>query len=121
MQEERPDPGLQTPAFLVIYLLRDFIVWLLFTDDFKPMVELFKWQLVGDVIKITAWLLSYLMLAKAMTKAFMLTEVLFSITFILLSVLFIESYGLVGMTYAYTLNYTFYLIVMLLVTRKTIF
>ncbi|WP_166373158.1 O-antigen translocase [Psychromonas sp. SA13A] len=106
---------------LFIYLLRDFIVWLLFTDDFKPMVELFKWQLIGDVIKIAAWLLSYLMLAKAMTKAFMVTEVLFSITFILFSNLLVESYGLVGVTYAYTLNYTLYLIAMLLATRKTIF
>ncbi|TOP03712.1 O-antigen flippase, partial [Vibrio parahaemolyticus] len=30
-----------------IYLLKDFIVWLLFSEDFYPMLSLFKWQLVG--------------------------------------------------------------------------
>ena len=104
-----------------IYLLRDFIIWLLFTDDFKPMLELFKWQVIGDVIKIIAWLLSYLMLAKAMTKAFMLSEIVFSVSFVLLSIYFVDTYGLVGMSYAYALNYTIYFFAMLLVTRKVIF
>lgn len=46
------------------------------------MIELFKWQLIGDVIKIASWLLSYTLLAKAKTKYFVATEVIFSITFI---------------------------------------
>lgn len=105
----------------VMYLLRDVIVWLLFTDDFKPMLELFKWQLVGDVIKICGWLLAYIMLAKAMTKAFILTEIIFSASFVLLSFILVENYGLVGMTYSYAINYSVYLLTMIVVTRKTIF
>jgi len=104
-----------------IYILRDFIIWLLFTDEFKPMLELFKWQLIGDVLKILAWLLSYLMLAKALTKTYIITEILFTLTFVLLAVYFVDNYGLVGMSYAYAINYFFYLVCMLLVTRKVIF
>ena len=104
-----------------IYLLREFIVWLLFTNEFKPMLVLFKWQLVGDVIKIASWLLSYLMLAKAMTKAFIFTEIICSLCFVILSILFVNSYGLIGMTYAYTLNYILYLITMLFVVRKVLY
>ena len=70
-----------------------------------PMMELFTWQLVGDIIKISSWLLAYLMLAKAMTKIYIVTEVLFSLSFIILSILFINSFGLVGVTYAFTANY----------------
>jgi len=104
-----------------IYILRDFIVWLLFTEDFKAMLDLFKWQLIGDVVKIVSWLIAYLMLAKSMTKAFMVTEIIFAASFVLFSFYFIDHYGLIGMTYAYALNYVIYFFVMLLVTRKIIF
>ncbi|MCU6474374.1 O-antigen translocase, partial [Escherichia coli] len=88
---------------LVIYLLRDFIIYLLFSDSFSPMKPLFTWQIIGDVFKIASWLLAYVMLAKAMTKTFIISEVMFSISFILLSYLFISlmNSGTIGATYAY--------------------
>lgn len=104
-----------------IYVLRDFIISILFTAEFVPMRALFKWQVIGDVIKIIAWLLSYLMIARAMTKSFIITEILSSISFVLIAIFFIDSYGLVGLSYAYALNYTLYFFVMLMVTRKVIF
>ncbi len=100
---------------LVIYLLRDFIIYLLFSDSFSPMKPLFTWQIIGDVFKIASWLLAYVMLAKAMTKTFIISEVMFSISFILLSYLFISlmNSGTIGATYAYCLNYLLYFIVMI--------
>lgn len=103
---------------LTIFFLKDFIVWLLFTADFNPMRELFMWQLIGDVVKIAAWLLGYLMLAKEMTKAFILTEIFFSISFVLMSIFFLENFGLVGITYAFSMNYLLYLIVLFFLTKS---
>lgn len=103
---------------LGVYLLKDLIIWLLFTKDFTPMRDLFLWQLVGDVFKLAAWLIAYLMLAKAMTKTMILTEVIFSTSFILFSILFINLYGLIGMSYAFALNYFIYFFVIYLVTKK---
>lgn len=102
---------------LTIYLLRETIVNIAFSDKFMPMLELFKWQLIGDVIKIASWLLSYLMLAKAMTKTFVITEIIFGLIFATLSVIFLNIFGLVGVTYAFALNYTLYLIVMSFIFR----
>ena len=79
---------------LVIYLLRDFIIGVLFTQDFIPMRELFGWQMVGDALKIGSWILAYLMLGKAMVKLFILTEIFFSISFVMLSYLFVQYIGL---------------------------
>ncbi|EJN6961865.1 lipopolysaccharide biosynthesis protein [Photobacterium damselae subsp. damselae] len=101
-----------------IFLLKDFIVSFLFTHDFYPMVNLFKWQLIGDVIKMMSWLMSYFVLAKAMTKIYIASEFMFSLSFVLLSILFINKYGLVGVTYGYFINYLFYLIFMLVITTK---
>jgi O-antigen/teichoic acid export membrane protein len=103
---------------IMVFLLKDFIIWLLFTKEFAPMRELFLWQLVGDVVKLAAWLLAYLMLAKAMTKTFIATEICFNLSFVALSIWFVNQYGLVGMSYSFALNYTVYLIAMVFITRS---
>jgi len=103
---------------LIIFLLKDFIINILFTEEFYPMIELFKWQLIGDVLKIGSWLLSYVMLAKSMTKVFVYTEIIFTTLFVVLSILFIEYFGLIGVTYAFSLNYTLYLGTMIFIYRR---
>lgn len=93
---------------LTIYLLRDFIIDVLFTPEFMPMRELFPWQLAGDVIRIGSWVLGYIMLGRAMVKLFVVTEIVFSILFVLLSWVLIDAYGLIGVPMGYTINYSLY-------------
>ena len=93
---------------VTIFLLRDFIIHVLFTADFLPMRELFPWQLAGDVIKIGSWVLGYIMLGRAMVKVFVITEIVFSISFVLLSWLLVGIFGLVGVSMAYAINYCLY-------------
>ncbi|GMM89471.1 O-antigen translocase [Vibrio fortis] len=102
----------------VIYLLKDFIIWFLFTKEFEPMRELFRWQLVGDFFKLASWLISFLMISKAMMKEFIITEIIFSISFVVFSILFINEFGLIGVTYAHVINYILYFITVYFVTRK---
>lgn len=92
-----------------IYFFRDYAITLLFTKEFSKMADLFAFQLIGDVLKISSWLLSYIMVAKAMLKMFIITEIIFSSTLVIFSIIFIISFGLVGVTYAYSLNYLLYL------------
>ncbi|WP_076922945.1 O-antigen translocase [Pseudoalteromonas sp. SK20] len=106
---------------LSMFALKDFIILILFSEDFQPMKELFLWQLVGDVLKIIAWLLSYIMLAKAMTKSFMISEILASCSFVLLTLFFTSNYGLIGITYAFALNYLLYLVLVFFLVRRKIF
>lgn len=103
---------------LTVYFLKDLIIYLLFTSEFKPMRELFAWQLVGDVIKISSWLLGYIMLAKAMTRIFIITEIFSSALFVVLSIYLSNLYGVIGVTYAFAINYTIYLFIMIWIMRK---
>lgn len=102
----------------IVFVMRDFIIWILFTPDFDPMRSLFLWQLIGSVLKVAAQLLAYLMLAKVMMKSFIMTEIIFSVNFFLLSKIFIDSYGLVGMSYSFALNYLIYFITMTFITKR---
>ncbi len=107
-------------ASLIIFLLKEYVVLIAFSKNFMPMIDLFAWQLIGDVIKIASWLLAYLMLAKAMTKTYISLEILGSLSFVLLSIYFVDNYGLVGITYAYALNYFLYMFVMIYIFRKVV-
>lgn len=95
---------------VIIYLSRNIIISILFSSDFFPMEKLFTWQLIGDSLKIASWIFSYVMIAKAMTLTFVLTEIFYSATFIIMSYLSINLFGTIGVTYSYCLNYLFYLL-----------
>lgn len=102
---------------LGIFLTRDWIVWILFTPDFYAVRELFLFQLIGDVFKIAAWILSFLMVAKAMTKLFIITEVIFITLFLVFSLYGVQWFGLIGMTYAFAWTYFIYFLTMLFLFR----
>lgn len=104
-----------------IYLLRNMVIAILFSPDFYPMENLFVWQLLGDFFKICSWLLAFLMIAKSMTKTYVVTEVLFSGLFVALGFFFMSLNGVVGLTQAYLLNYILYMLVMLILFRKMLF
>jgi PST family polysaccharide transporter len=97
---------------LFIYFFRDALIVILFSQDFYPMRGFFLWQMIGDTLKISAWILAYLMLGKAMVKAYIFTEIGFSITYYFLVVTAVESFGLYAASTAYAINYLIYLCVL---------
>lgn len=103
---------------IIIFTTKEYIVPIAFSEKFMPMIELFKWQLIGDVIKIASWILGNVVLAKAMVKFYIFTEIFFSLSFVLLSIIFIKEFGLIGVTYAYAVNYTIHLSVNFLMFKK---
>ena len=110
------------PAVIVlaagIYLARDTITRLLFSADFAQAEALYAPQLLGDVLKIASFVLSYLMLAKAMTRLFVLSECAFALLYLVLVYVGTAHFGLVGAMYAFAANYLLYLLFNLAVARR---
>jgi len=96
-----------------IYFSRDFIIFLLFTNDFSPMRDLFAWQMLGDTLKIGSWILAYLILGKAMYKTYIVTEIAASASFVGLTWYLTGKLGLEGVVVAYAINYALYWMVMI--------
>jgi PST family polysaccharide transporter len=95
-------------AGLMMYLLRDFIILVLFTDAFSPMRMLFAGQVVGDSLKIVSWIIAYVMLSKAMVKEFVITEVASCLCLYVLTVVFTNRWGMAAVTWAYAATYLVY-------------
>jgi len=106
---------------LIIYIFRVFIIHLLFTHAFTDMKDLFAFQLIGDVLKIMGWVLGYLLLAKAMTRIYIITEMVNFLLLVLTSYFLVKWYGTVGATMAFALVYLIYLITLSVVLRKILF
>lgn len=105
---------------LSIYFLRHFILWLLFSPEFYEMEHLFGWQLTGDLFKICSWLLSFVLVAKAKARMFIITEVLFTLTYIVLCYILLCSNGIVGLNQGYLCNYILYFLAMFILYKKVI-
>lgn len=101
----------------MIFFMKDIIIVLLYTKDFYPMRELFFYQLMGDFFKMCSWTLSFLMIAKGMTRTFIVTEIIFSASFFLLTVGLTSQNGLEGVVQAHLVNYILYFIVMILIFK----
>ena len=108
-------------SLFLIYLLKDFLITLLFTKEFHPMKDLFLWQLGGDFFKIMSWILAFVMVAKSMVKLYIITEIMFAIIFVGLSMVFISYFGVIGATHSYCLTYFLYFVAMAVIFRKLIF
>jgi O-antigen/teichoic acid export membrane protein len=107
-------------CFTGIFLLRDLIIKVLFSSDFYPMRNLFIWQLLGDIFKITTWLIGFTCIAKSLTKVFVFNEIFFSLLFVFLSIILIKYFGVIGITIAYLLNYILGAIFMVYVFKKVL-
>jgi PST family polysaccharide transporter len=105
---------------LIIYFLRDWIIRLLYSEAFAAMESLFLWQLLGDLFKISAWILGYVLVAKAEIKMFIILEIVFNSTYVLFAYLLLKRNDLEGVTMAYTLNYLIFLIVMIIIFKSMI-
>lgn len=105
---------------LLIWLFKRIIIHVLFAPEFLPMKELFIFQLIGDFFKIGSWLLTYVIIAKAMAKTYIATELVFGITYVGLSYIFINKFGLIGATSAFAINYALYWLFMGVIVKKHI-
>lgn len=103
---------------LGIYLLRDVAISLLFTEAFRSARDLFAIQLTGDVIKITAWLYAYPMLSRGAAKWFICSEIIFSLTFVILTKVLVDRYNLTGANVAYAMNYCLYLVFVVCAVKR---
>jgi PST family polysaccharide transporter len=103
---------------LCIWVCRYIVIRLILTDKFLPSAPLYGVQFIGDVFKIAAWLLAYILLAKAMKTAFILTEIIFSLSYVLFCYWFLDQFGLIGAVYGFLVNYVLLWLLMLFLMRR---
>ena len=104
-------------GMLLVYFLRDYIIMFIY-PDFTGMEPLFKWQLLGDFVRLGALVLSHQFLAKRLVKSFVITEIVSLALFFVLSKFFIQYYGTEGIVIAHFVRYIIYFVMVFFVIRN---
>ncbi|WP_298954844.1 O-antigen translocase [uncultured Nonlabens sp.] len=108
-------------GLVTIYFSRNLILSILFTKEFDGTQPLFKWQLLGDFIKVITTVIAFRFIAINDLWRYLAAEILSILSFYLLSLYFIPIYREEGVVMAYLFNYLFYLVVLLVLLRKELF
>jgi len=96
------------PAIVTTYALAPWIIQLLYSQEFSPAVPLLRWFLIGDLIKLCSWSISFVILARAPSRRFLVVELVAGLTLVSLTVIGLPPLGLVGAGVAYAITYAVY-------------
>ncbi len=108
-------------GLLMLFLFKDFIVTVLFTNEFKPVSQLFFWQLLGDFFKAAAYIMGIQFFANKDVKGFVFTDIFSFLILWSSSFFLISNYGLKGVVIAHFFTYFIYFIVLVVYYRRILF
>jgi PST family polysaccharide transporter len=103
-------------GMILVYILRHYIIEIVY-PEFTGMEPLFKWQLLGDFVRLCALVLAHQFLAQRLVKSFVITEVISLGLFFILSKVFIQHFGTEGIVIAHFVRYVIYFIIVVFVIR----
>lgn len=106
---------------LLIYLCRSLLVNVLFTEEFRPVEDLFGYQILGDFIRVLSMVIAYQFLAKKMFTHFIILEVFLFVIMYLSSIYFIDVFGLKGAVMGHCLSYFMHFAIILLIFGSSLF
>lgn len=101
-------------GMLLVYFFRNTVVEIIY-PNFLGLEPLFKWQLLGDFIRLATLVVSHQFLAKKMVKSFVITELLSLGLFYILSKNLVMHYGAEGVVMAHFYRYIIYFLIVILV------
>lgn len=106
------------PMLNICLVFMPFVLSLLYSDLFIAANEFISWACLGMMLKLAAWIISYLFIAKAESKMFLKLELSANIVYLLFSLLGYHYMGLSGLGIAFALDYAVYFLLCYLIARK---
>lgn len=101
-------------GILLVFIFKKKIVHIMYSDAFLIILPLFKYQLLGDFSRLCTWILKNILVAKAMVKTTIGFELVFTASYILLTIFFVHTHGLIGCAMAYAINYFLFWLAMII-------
>jgi len=106
---------------IIIYLSRSLLINILFTEDFRPVEDLFGYQILGDFMRVLSMVIAYQFLAKKMFTHFIILEVFLFVIMYFSSIYLIDVFGLKGAVMGHCLSYVMHFGIILLLFGSSLF
>ncbi|AYG47457.1 O-antigen translocase [Pseudomonas sp. Leaf58] len=104
--------GVLLAGFAVFYLMRDFLITLVFSSDFLPMKALLAPQMAGDVFRTIAASISYVFMARGLVRVSFAFELAQGVLLVGAFSWFFSTEGTMAPVYAHMVTYCFLSVVM---------
>jgi PST family polysaccharide transporter len=111
--------AIAVPVILVAMAAAPIAIEILYSSAFLPATDLLRWQLIGDLVKLPAWVISFVILARASGRRFLVVETIGGLSFAVLGWAGLVAFGLVGTGIAYLATYLGYFAVVALAARPS--
>jgi len=85
---------LTAPVFLFMMGLAPLVIELLYAHSFHPAANVLRWMILGDILKVACWPVGFIILAAGDGRTFMLTEMVATAVFVLLTWAGLSTFGL---------------------------
>ena len=96
------------------------VLRLLYSASFLPAVDLLRWQICGDFLKIASWPLGFVLLAAGRGKTFVAVESMGALVLVGVTAVALPLIGLPAPGVAYVTMYLVYLTAVLMLARQSI-
>lgn len=111
---------LMAPILLTMLGFVPWVIGLLYTSDFAPAVEILRWQLLGDILKVMSWAMGFVIVAAGAGKTFVATQTVQMMVFILGVSVGLPHFGITSTGIAFMSMYIVGLIMNLWLARRWI-
>ena len=96
----------------VFYVGRNFLIPLILADSFDALGDVIVYQLLGDLFRVSSYVIGFIAVAKAATKIYIAAELLQNGLFLLFAMLMLHLYGDIrAVMISYAVTYIIYFIV----------
>lgn len=106
------------PMLTICLVFMPFVLKILYSDKFLAANEYISWACLGMMLRLASWVISYLFVAKAESKLFMINELSGNLCYLAFSLIGYKTMGLTGLGIAFALYYIVYFIQCYLITKK---
>lgn len=106
------------PMLTICLIFMPFVLKILYSDRFLAANEYISWACLGMMLRMASWVISFLFVAKAESKLFMINELSANIYYLVFSIIGYKTLGLTGLGVAFALEYVVYFVQCYLIARK---
>lgn len=106
------------PMLSICLIFMPFVLKILYSDSFLAANEYISWACLGMMLRLASWVISFLFVAKAESKLFMINELSANLYYLVFSLIGYNILGLAGLGIAFALEYIVYFIQCYLIARK---
>ncbi|MFL2623641.1 MAG: O-antigen translocase [Flavobacteriaceae bacterium] len=108
-------------GMFIVYFSKEYLILTIYNEAFIGMTILFKWQLLADLVRFIANILSFKFLAKNQINYFVSTQLLGLVSYYIFGGLLINSCGVEGLVMALLFSNLLYLVTVIFVLRNDLF